>query len=357
MEKLVNLFTITRERTEKICYPLKTEDYVPQPAVFASPPKWHLAHTTWFFEEMILKKFDSSYQEYHPRFGFLFNSYYNSVGERTDRGDRGIITRPSVEEVYQYRSYVTKKMSELLKKKDNSEIFKLTELGINHEQQHQELLITDLKYLLAQNPISPIYKENGSLVNSLNIDDGSIKIPEGIYEIGYKGDGFHFDNEKGRHKVFLHEFEISNSLVTNGEYIEFIEAGGYTNFKYWLDEGWSWVNTNKIQHPLYWKKENDKWHYFTLSGLEEINPDWIKAYVLEAIENQKAGKVIKPQKNTKPLIIPDELQKELDKNSVLKEAFESGDQDKVDVVRKRMQRNNVFEALKLDLMNQKDVSH
>ncbi|MGB1040283.1 MAG: ergothioneine biosynthesis protein EgtB [Flavobacteriales bacterium] len=276
---LKQLFISTRHRTEEICSPLHIEDYVPQPAVFASPPKWHLAHSTWFFEEMILKKYDESYQEFHAHFGFLFNSYYNSIGERSDRGDRGIITRPSVEEVYKYRTFVTQKMSELLENRNDSKLLSLTELGINHEQQHQELLVTDLKYLLAQNPIHPVYKENGSLVNSENKESGFSSISEGIYEIGYDGNGFHFDNEKGKHKVFIHEFEIANSLVTNGEYIEFIESGGYENFNFWLDEGWSWVNSNTIQHPLYWKKVDGKWCHFTLGGLEEINSKAILTHV------------------------------------------------------------------------------
>ena len=276
---LKKLFIETRSQTEEICSPLQTEDYVPQPAVFASPPKWHLAHTTWFFEEMILKKFDSNYQEFHPHFGFLFNSYYNSIGERTDRGDRGIITRPSVKKVYEYRSYVTKRMNDFLNQTSNSEVFTLTELGINHEQQHQELLITDLKYLLAQNPIHPAYKNGGSLVESENQVKDFTKVPEGIYEIGFEGEGFHFDNEKGKHKMFLNEFEIAQSLVTNAEYIEFIEAGGYDNFKFWLDEGWSWVNENSIKYPLYWKKKEKNWHYFTLGGLQKINPNAILSHI------------------------------------------------------------------------------
>ncbi|MDB4088060.1 ergothioneine biosynthesis protein EgtB [Flavobacteriales bacterium] len=269
----------TRKRTEDICSPLKTEDYVPQPAVFASPPKWHLAHTNWFFEEMILKKFDKSYKEFHPNFGFLFNSYYNTIGERTERMNRGLITRPSVEEVYKYRTHVDKHMRILLENNSNHEINSLTTLGINHEQQHQELLLTDLKYSLSQNPIHPIYKEGLSLVKDENFEKGFVKIDEGVYEIGNNSDSFHFDNEEGLHKVYLADYEISKSLVTNGDYIEFIEDHGYGNFNYWLDEGWSWVNENKINSPLYWRKIKGEWFHFTLSGLQKVNKNEILCHI------------------------------------------------------------------------------
>jgi ergothioneine biosynthesis protein EgtB len=276
---IIEQFKTARSRTEEICAPLKTEDYVPQPSVFASPPKWHLAHTSWFFEEMILKKNLSNYKEFSPHFGFLFNSYYNTIGERTERINRGLITRPSVEEVYQYRQHVDSHMEILLQKEINKEIKNLTILGINHEQQHQELLLTDLKYLLAQNPIYPVYKEGYSLVKDKNLEHRFTQITEGVYEIGANSDSFHFDNEEGRHKVYLTNFEISKSLVTNGDFIEFIENKGYGNFNFWLDEGWSWVNENAIESPLYWKKIEGEWFHFTLAGLEKINRDEIVCHI------------------------------------------------------------------------------
>ncbi len=272
-------FLINRKRTEQICAPLKVEDYVPQAADFASPPKWHLAHTTWFFEEMVLKKNLEGYEEFNPEFGFLFNSYYQSLGERTVRANRGLITRPTVQDVYAYRTHVDKHMVKLLEKGDDDDLLETIILGLNHEQQHQELLITDIKYLLGQNPIFPVYKEGANLLKDVNLKSGWLDIPEGVYEIGHNGDGFSFDNEHGRHKVFLHDFEICQALVTNGEFIEFIENGGYQKFQFWLDEGWSWVENNKIDSPEYWRKVNGKWHVFTMEGLVEVDPNAILSHV------------------------------------------------------------------------------
>jgi ergothioneine biosynthesis protein EgtB len=268
-----------RNRTEVLCRPLQVEDYVPQPVPFASPPKWHLAHSTWFFEEMILKKNLDSYREFHPDFGFLFNSYYNTIGERTFRADRGNITRPGVSEVYAYRAYVDGGMMELLSGEISDELRGLIELGLNHEQQHQELLITDLKYTLGHNPIFPVYDESFNLLADSNSSHGWLAMEEGVYEVGHDGKAFCFDNELNKHRVYLHEFEISHALVTNGEYMEFIDAGGYSRFDCWLDEGWSWLNENKINSPLYWHKIDGKWHYFTLAGLKEVDPDAILGHV------------------------------------------------------------------------------
>lgn len=279
LEKLIADFKRVRQRTEQICEPLHAEDYIPQVVYFASPPKWHLAHTTWFFEEMILKKFLSGYQEFDPEFGFLFNSYYNNIGERTLRADRGNITRPGVNEVYAYRKHVNKHIEELLATQLPQEAEDLITLGLNHEQQHQELLITDLKYAFSGNPTFPVYDPDFLMVGGKNEEEGWTSIVEGIYEVGYKGDGFSFDNELTRHKVYLQEFEISNSLVTNGEFIAFIEAGGYEDFNLWLDEGWSWVNENEISEPLYWHKIDGKWHYYTLAGRKPVDPDAILSHV------------------------------------------------------------------------------
>ena len=270
MRTILQLFQKTRAATVSLCEPLQTEDYIPQPVDFASPPKWHLSHSTWFFEEMILKKFVPDYKIFDPHFSFLFNSYYHTVGERAIRTERGTITRPTVEEVYQYRQYVDDHMEILLQNPASPDLEELIILGINHEQQHQELLITDLKHTFSYNPIYPVYKENFNLTAQQNEEEGWLKISEGIYEIGFEGEGFHFDNEKGRHRVFLHDFEISKSLVTNGDFIEFMEAGGYENFKFWLDEGWSWVTENNIKSPLYWKKIDRKWYSYTLEGLKPI---------------------------------------------------------------------------------------
>ncbi|WP_312818917.1 ergothioneine biosynthesis protein EgtB [Kaistella carnis] len=279
MSELLQLYKKTRSQSAALCEPLEIEDYIPQPVDFASPPKWHLSHSTWFFEEMILKKFVKDYQVFNPHFGFLFNSYYQTLGERAIRTERGTITRPTVKEVYDYRKYVDDHISALLQSPINPTLEELIVLGINHEQQHQELLITDLKHTLSYNPIYPVYKENFNLTAQQNSEKGWLKIDEGIYSIGFEGEGFHFDNEKGRHQVFLHEFEISKSLVTNAEFIEFMEACGYENFKFWLDEGWNWVTENQVKSPLYWTKIDDKWHSFTLEGLKPIEPEDILTHI------------------------------------------------------------------------------
>ncbi|WP_033958882.1 ergothioneine biosynthesis protein EgtB [Psychroserpens jangbogonensis] len=278
MNNTLTLFTKTRSVTERLCKPLQVEDYMPQSAEFASPPKWHLAHTSWFFEEMLLKPFAKYYQEFDSSFGYLFNSYYNSLGQRIERQNRGLITRPNIETIYQYRAHVNKAMVQLLESSTSNEITELTVLGINHEQQHQELLLTDLKYTFSCNPLYPKYSDR-NFINQKNSEAGWIAVDEGIYHIGHDGNGFSFDNELGQHRVFLEPFEISKSLVSNGEYLDFIETGGYTSSKYWLDDAWSWINEYHIEHPLYWIKKDNTWYHYTLSGLEEINPDDILSHI------------------------------------------------------------------------------
>lgn len=275
---LSDRYNSVRKHTEHLCNPLKTEDFVPQPVNFVSPPKWHLAHTTWFFEQFILKEHLPDYAIFDEDFSFLFNSYYNFVGKRVFRADRGNITRPSVQEVFEYRAYVDMHMQILLQLK-SEELKDLIELGLHHEQQHQELLLTDIKYILGNNPIFPTYDENIDWEKQKSEESGFVKIEEGIYEIGFEGDDFSFDNEHGKHKVYLHEFEISNSLVNNSDYLEFINDNGYKNFSYWLDEGWSWVTENKIEAPLYWHKIDGEWYSYTLSGLEKVLPDAILTHI------------------------------------------------------------------------------
>lgn len=275
---LLDHYHAVRHHTEKICSVLHTEDYVPQPAIFVSPPKWHLAHSTWFFEEFILKKHLDNYEVFDKDFGFLFNSYYNTIGDRVFRADRGAITRPSVAQVYEYRKYVDMHMDIVLQLKD-TQVHQLAELGLNHEQQHQELLLTDIKYILGCNPIFPVYNEDIDWEHQENTENGFINILDGVYDIGHIGEGFSFDNEQGRHKVYIHEFEISNALVTNAEFMAFMDDGGYKNFKYWLDEGWAWVNQNQINAPLYWHKIEGRWQHFTMNGLQEINPDAIVTHI------------------------------------------------------------------------------
>ncbi len=273
-QNLAKFYAEVRRYTEELCAPLEIEDYIPQPSIDASPPKWNVAHTSWFFEEMILKKFAANYEEFNPNFGFLFNSYYNSIGTRTLRSNRGDLSRPTVREVFAYRKYVDEKMLELLQNDLSPELEELVILGLNHEQQHQELFLTDLKYTFSVNPLFPVYKDDFALVEKSETSGGDfVEIKGGIHEIGFAGEGFHFDNELGRHKVYLHDFAVCKNLVTNAEFLEFIEDGGYENFRFWHAEGFDWVNQNEINAPLYWTKENDEWMNFTLSGLRKIKPD------------------------------------------------------------------------------------
>ncbi len=269
-----------RSHMESICRPLKTEDYVVQPALFASPAKWHLAHTTWFFETFVLVPNLENYKLYNPRFAYLFNSYYNNAGDRVLRANRGNMTRPTVEEIYAYRKYVDNAMMKLLESELPSVTASLITLGMNHEQQHQELLLTDVKYMFGQNPLFPAYDTETKLLNrEKNIESGTVKIEEGVYEIGFKGDGFCYDNELGVHKVYLHGFEIQKRLVTNSEYLEFMESGAYADFNLWLDEGWTWVQQNQINAPLYWHKIDEEWHQYTLQGLRKAEPDDILKHI------------------------------------------------------------------------------
>ena len=263
-------FLAVRVYSETLCKPLEIEDYSIQPEAFVSPPKWHLAHVTWFWETFVLSKFDSKYEVFHKDFSFLFNSYYNNVGKRVLRLNRGLMTRPTVEEVYNYRKYVSIAMENFFLQDLSQEILDIIEIGINHEEQHQELLVYDIKYIYGNQPVLPKYENNFFLLQQENWEFAFISISEGIYEVGHEGEGFSFDNELGRHKVYLEDFQISNKLVTNGEFIQFIEDGGYKNFNFWHDDAWHWLDSNNIEAPLYWEKINDKWHLYDLNGFQEV---------------------------------------------------------------------------------------
>jgi len=263
-------FLTTRNHTEAICAPLEVEDYIPQPIIDVSPPKWHLGHTTWFFEQFVLVPFATDYQIFHEDFAFLFNSYYNHAGERVLRPNRGLMSRPPVREVMKYREYVTEKLSEMIDQQEMTlEILDTIVLGINHEQQHQELLVYDLKYILGNQPTFPVY---GTEFQTESCKRGDfLKFDEGIYEIGFSGDGFCYDNELSRHRVFLEKFEVSDQLVTNGEYMEFIEAGGYENFDFWLDEGLQFIKKEGIRAPLYWYQKDGDWWNYALGGFQKVD--------------------------------------------------------------------------------------
>lgn len=264
-------FLKVRKNSESICEPLQIEDYVVQPIVDVSPPKWHLGHTTWFFETFVLKSFADNYKVYSEDYNYVFNSYYETIGARVIRTDRGNLSRPSVGDVYKYRKYVDEQMLYFLKTEDLSEVEELIVLGLHHEEQHQELLLTDIKYILGNNPLFPAYGERKSVGGNLSKEKDFINISEGVYEIGFRGDGFCFDNELSRHKVYLNAFSISPVLVTNAEYLEFINAGGYKNFTYWHADGWEWVNAKNASAPMYWHNINNQWFYYTYSGLQPLN--------------------------------------------------------------------------------------
>ncbi len=269
---LLSIYQSIRRHSEEICSPLQPEDYVVQPVVDVSPPKWHLGHTTWFFETFLLKPYSRVYKEYNPDFNFVFNSYYESVGARVIRTDRGNLSRPTVGEIYNYRHYVDEAMIPFLMGEVTDEIKDIILLGFNHEQQHQELLLTDIKYILGHNPLLPAYNEEGIETVQMKDSDPWISIDAGVYEIGYEGDGFCFDNERKRHRIYLQDYKISSRLFTNGEYLKFMNAGGYGNFRYWHAEGWEWLKVKTARSPLYWHLIDGVWHYYTLSGLKPIDP-------------------------------------------------------------------------------------
>jgi ergothioneine biosynthesis protein EgtB len=268
---LITRYKTVRNHSEKICEPLQTEDYVVQPVVDVSPPKWHLGHTTWFFETMILKPFFTAYQEFDLNYNYVFNSYYESVGARVIRTDRGNLSRPTVADVYKYRAYVDEAMEHFLKEEPSEEIKEIMILGLNHEQQHQELLWYDIKYILGHNPLFPPYADENIEQNLISEKQDWIKVAAGLYEIGHQNDNFCFDNELGVHKVYLNDFNISTALVSNKEFLDFINGGAYQDFRHWHAEGWDWVKNNNIQAPLYWHQIEGKWFRYGLSGLKPID--------------------------------------------------------------------------------------
>lgn len=262
-----------RSFTLHLVEPLETEDFVIQPMNNASPTKWHLAHTSWFFETFVLEKYQPGFKSLHPQYAYFFNSYYLQTGVPFSRANRGMLSRPTVKEVFEYRHYVNEQVSNFIENCDDDvweEAAKVMEIGLNHEQQHQELILTDLKYLLAQNPLLPIYREK-KMDETDNPDALNwISFEEGIIEVGNKGDEFTYDNEHPVHRTFVQNFDLADRLITNREYLEFINDGGYTKSEVWLDEGWSKVKSEEWEAPLYWFKRDDEWFNFTLTGVYPI---------------------------------------------------------------------------------------
>jgi len=270
-----------RRETDALCEHLEPEDCVLQSMPDASPVKWHLAHTTWFFETFILSPFRPHYRAFHPQFRFLFNSYYNEVGPRWPRPDRGLLSRPTLSEVADYRAYVDRHMLELLEAEaldvaldDASTNLKATVvLGLNHEQQHQELIVTDLKHAFSANPLRPVYRE--LLPTTGNLPPSKwLTYPEGLLQIGHNGRGFAFDNESPRHEVYLRPFQLSSRPVSNGEFISFIEDGGYDRAELWLSDGWAARQAQGWTAPLYWQQTSPgNWSAVTLGGFLPVDPD------------------------------------------------------------------------------------
>jgi ergothioneine biosynthesis protein EgtB len=276
-------YQAVRAQSVALVQPLLPEDTVVQPSLDVSPPKWHLAHTTWFWETMLLQRFDPSYKVFHADYAFLFNSYYNSLGSRVNRADRGTLSRPPLADVYRYRAYVDEHMAALLSSLTElpSAATELVELGLHHEQQHQELLATDIKYILSTNPLAPGYLADEQLAKRPEqalASNGSVPpatwlaVPGGIYPVGHQQPGFSFDNELPVHETLLAPFELQNRLVTNGDFLQFIEAGGYRQFQFWLGEGWDLANRAGWQAPLYWSQTAEgQWLRYGPTGLAPLN--------------------------------------------------------------------------------------
>jgi ergothioneine biosynthesis protein EgtB len=274
-EDLRDRYRVTREFSEKLRETLEPEDCVVQSMPEASPVKWHLAHTSWFFETFVLKAALPNYSQIHPQYAYLFNSYYNSAGKMHCRPKRGLISRPTLRETLEYRRRVDQLMDAVLETPAILDKFApVIELGLQHEQQHQELILTDIKHVFSENPLRPVFCERSNPPKSGPVAPMSPRsFPAGVHEVGYKGTGFHFDNEGPQHRQFIESFQLIPRLVTNGDYLEFIEDGGYRRPEFWLSLGWYTVNEQRWEAPLYWEKRGESWWVFTLAGMRELDKD------------------------------------------------------------------------------------
>jgi len=262
-----------RRATLRVCEPLSPEDCVVQSMPNCSPAKWHLAHTSWFFETFVLERAISNYVHFNDQFRVLFNSYYQSVGEQYSRPQRGLLSRPTLDEVLEYRKHIDLYVNFVLEDADRrAASASVIELGLQHEQQHQELILTDIKHLLSFNPLRPAYSERVGPVGKSQPLSWS-RHEGGIKWVGHEGDCFAFDNEEPRHRVLIEPFELASRPVSNGEYLSFIEAGGYEHPDLWLSDGWYAVNDQRWRAPLYWEPRDGGWLSFTLSGLRKLRPE------------------------------------------------------------------------------------
>ncbi|MBV8968896.1 MAG: ergothioneine biosynthesis protein EgtB, partial [Verrucomicrobia bacterium] len=250
------------------------EDCVVQTMPEASPVKWHLAHTSWFFETFVLRAALPDYSPIHPQYAYLFNSYYNAAGKMHCRPKRGLISRPTLRETLEYRRQVDGMMEAVFEKPASLEKFApVIRLGLHHEQQHQELILTDIKHVFSENPLRPVFCEPSAPKSAPAALASWRSFPAGVYEIGHQGVGFHFDNEDPHHRQFVEAFQLGTRLVTNGDYLEFIEDGGYRRPEFWLSLGWYTVNEQRWEAPLYWEKRDGSWWVFTLAGMRELDKD------------------------------------------------------------------------------------
>jgi ergothioneine biosynthesis protein EgtB len=273
-DTLVRRYHQVRQFTERLCHPLVTEDYVIQAMPDVSPPKWHLAHTSWFFETFILGSASPDYRLLDASYAYLFNSYYVAAGERHCRPKRGLLSRPTVDEVYRYRAYVDQQMTAFLEGLHGEKLERwspVVELGLHHEQQHQELLLTDVKYNFACNPLRPAYVTRAIPTHAAAIGLlGWVRFSEGLYWIGHDGQEFAFDNESPRHRSFVGPFELASRLITNGEYLAFIADRGYERPELWLSMGWDTVERERWHAPLYWEQRDGSWWMMTLAGMQPV---------------------------------------------------------------------------------------
>lgn len=272
-EQLKKLFQEVRNFSEKLCEPLEVEDYVVQTIEDVSPPKWHIGHTTWFFEQVVLCQFVPDYKPVSQDFFFVFNSYYETFGERVERPLRGTLSRPTVSDVYEYRREIDHRMMQLfdsLSDKDWNEFSRLVEIGLNHEQQHQELFVYDIKNIFAMNPLRPIYRDLPTGDYTPQLPPKFIELAGGIVEVGAPSGKFAYDNETPRHQALVHDFKIMDRLVTCGEFQEFIEDGAYSKADLWLSDAWAVINERKWDRPLYWHKFDNEWQIMTLGGLRPL---------------------------------------------------------------------------------------
>lgn len=282
---LAERFLAVRRFTSALCETLVTEDYVVQSMADVSPTKWHLAHTSWFFETFILTPHAEGYELFHPDFPFLFNSYYVQAGERHCRAQRGYLSRPTVAQVYRYRAHVDEHLHRLIETADATllrTLAPLVEIGLHHEQQHQELLVTDIKHVLSVNPLRPVFRELPEEQVPRSVPElAFVEVEEGLYEIGHQGQTFSYDNESPRHRVYLRPYALANRLVTCGEYLAFMEDGGYERAELWLSMGWATVQAEGWSEPFYWERRADRdpgdsgetgWQVFTLGGMKPVDP-------------------------------------------------------------------------------------